>query len=71
MGAREDAVNIEVIEFELRCEEHGMHRLLVPVELPRPRVCAHCFLPAERREIRRFVMARTAPEKIGGEAFIG
>lgn len=71
MGAREDAVNIEVIEFELMCDEHGKHRLLVPVELPRPRVCAHCFLPAERREIRRFVMARTAPEKIGGEAFIG
>jgi hypothetical protein len=39
--------------------------------LPRPRVCAHCFLPAERREIRRFVMARTGREKIGGEAFIG
>lgn len=71
MDTREDAVNIEVIEFELTCQEHGKHRLLVPVELPRPRVCAHCFLPAERREVRRFVMARTAPEKIGGEAFIG
>ncbi|MCL4241435.1 MAG: hypothetical protein KJ048_08780 [Dehalococcoidia bacterium] len=64
-------MNIEVIEFELECAEHGVHRLLVPVELPRPRVCGHCFLPAERREIRRFVMARTAAEKIGGEAFIG
>ncbi|HQW51969.1 MAG TPA: hypothetical protein PL082_07925 [Tepidiformaceae bacterium] len=64
-------MNIEVIEFELTCAEHGVHRLLVPVELPRPRVCAHCFLPAERREIRRFVMARTGREKIGGEAFIG
>ncbi len=64
-------MNIEVIEFELLCEEHGVHRLLVPVELPRPRACAHCFRPAERREIRRFVMPRTAPEKIGGEAFIG
>ncbi|MCZ7576656.1 MAG: hypothetical protein M5U18_06275 [Dehalococcoidia bacterium] len=29
-------MNIEVIEFELTCEKHGKHRLLVPVELPRP-----------------------------------
>ena len=61
-------MNIEVIEFELTCAEHGVHRLLVPVEMPRPRVCAHCFLPAERRALRRFVMARTGREKIGGEA---
>jgi hypothetical protein len=64
-------VNIEVIEFELTCAEHGVHRVLVPVELPRPRACAHCYLPAERKELRRFAMAHPLPAAFGGEAFIG
>jgi hypothetical protein len=64
-------MNIEVIEFELTCEEHGTHRVLVPVELPRPRACAHCYLPAQRRELRRFLMAHPLPRAFGGEAFIG
>ncbi len=64
-------MNIEVIEFELLCDVHGAHRVLVPVELPRPRACAHCYLPAERKELRRFVMTQPLPASMGGEAFIG
>lgn len=64
-------MNIEVIEFELTCARHGVHRVIVPVELPRPRACAHCYLPATRREVRRFVMAHGLPTACGGEAFIG
>ncbi|HMO55020.1 MAG TPA: hypothetical protein PJ994_10990 [Tepidiformaceae bacterium] len=64
-------MNIEVIEFELTCTEHGVHRVLVPVELPRPRACAHCYLPADRRELRRFLMTHPLPRAFGGEAFIG
>ncbi len=62
-------MNIEVIEFELTCTEHGVHRVLV--ELPRPRACAHCYLPADRRELRRFLMTHPLPRAFGGEAFIG
>ena len=71
MDGEDGPVNIEVIEFELMCPQHGVHRVLVPVELPRPRACAHCYLPAERKELRRFFMAHPLPAAIGGEAFIG
>lgn len=65
------SVRIEVIEFELQCEVHGAHRLLVPVELPRPRACVHCFLPAERREMRRFFLDGPLPAALGNEAWVG
>ncbi len=65
-------MNIEVIEFELVCSEHGAHKILVPVELPRPRNCAHCFLPVtSRHEVRRFWMEGPLPGAIGSEAWIG
>lgn len=64
-------VHIEVIEFELTCAEHGIHRLLVPVELPRPHCCAHCYLPAERRELRRFMLEGPLPNAIGNEVWVG
>ncbi len=64
-------MNIEVIEFELTCAEHGAHRVLIPVELPRPHNCAHCFLPAGRRELRRFVLEGPLPKALGNEAWVG
>jgi len=64
-------MNIEVIEFEIVCPEHGANRVLVPVELPRPCRCVHCFLPAERREIRRFKMEGPLPSALGNEAYVG
>ncbi|MGE3073473.1 MAG: hypothetical protein AB7N24_05215 [Dehalococcoidia bacterium] len=64
-------MHIEVIEFELICDEHGAHRVLVPVELPRPKACAHCFLPAERTEIRRFTLEGPLPNAIGNEVWVG
>ena len=64
-------VHIEVIEFELTCPVHGEHRVVMPVELPRPHRCAHCFLPAEQRELRRFVMEGPLPAALGNEAWVG
>ncbi|MGE0599307.1 MAG: hypothetical protein AB7J35_07310 [Dehalococcoidia bacterium] len=64
-------MQIEVIEFELTCKEHGAHRVLIPVELPRPKACAHCFLPAERKEIRRFTLEGPLPNAIGNEVWVG
>jgi hypothetical protein len=65
-------MHIYVIEYELTCPEHGVHKTLCPVELPRPRHCVHCFLPAtERREIRRFSMEGPLPSAVGSEAWIG
>lgn len=64
-------MRIDVIEFELICAEHGAHRLLVPVELPRPTACAHCFLPAERHEIRRLSLDGPLPKALGNEAWVG
>ena len=64
-------MRIEVIEFELSYPEHGAHRLIVPVELPRPKACAHCFLPADRIEIRRFVIDGPLPAALGNEAWVG
>ena len=65
-------MHIDVIEFELVCREHGPHKMLVPVELPRPRRCAHCFLPLESRtELRRFSMEGPLPGAVGSEAWIG
>ncbi|MEP7216996.1 MAG: hypothetical protein ABI782_12145 [Anaerolineaceae bacterium] len=65
-------MQIDVIEFELACSAHGIHKVLVPVEFPRPRNCAHCFLPAvARREIRRFSLSQPLPSLVGSEAFIG
>lgn len=76
-GVRKDAgggavVNIDVIEFELTCEIHGVHKTLVPAELPWPRYCAHCFLPLSgRRELRRYAMAGPLPNQVSSEAWIG
>jgi hypothetical protein len=64
-------MHIEVIEFELNCAEHGEHRILVPVELPRPAACAHCYLPATRRELRRFIMDGPLPAALGNDAWVG
>lgn len=65
-------MQLEVIEFELVCSVHGSHKTIVPVELPRPRSCAHCFLPlASRRELRRFSMEGPLPNAVGSEAWIG
>lgn len=65
-------MHIEVIEFELVCPEHGPHKTLVPVELPRPTRCVHCFLPLEdRRELRRFRMEGPLPDAVGNEIFVG
>ena len=65
-------MHIEVIEFELVCSEHGAHKTLVPVELPRPQRCAHCFLPLlSRSELRRFSMEGPLPGAVGSEAWIG
>ena len=64
-------MHIEVIEFELTCTEHGAPRLIVPVELPRPKACAHCFLPADRVELRRFVIGGPLPSALGNEAWVG
>jgi hypothetical protein len=65
-------MHLEVIEFELVCSEHGRHKTLVPVELPRPRYCAHCFLPLiERREVRRFSTEAPLPDAVGSEVWIG
>lgn len=65
-------MHIEVIEFELVCSEHGAHKTLVPVELPRPQRCAHCFLPlVGRSELRRFSMEGPLPGAVGSEAWIG
>lgn len=57
-------MQVEVIEFELECPEHGVYRVQVPVELPRPRACVHCYLPVRRREVRRF----TAPMPVAASA---
>lgn len=64
-------MRIEVIEYELTCVVHGAHRLLVPVEVPRPHVCAHCYLPADRRELRRFMIDGPLPTALGNEAWVG
>lgn len=64
-------MNVEVIEFELFCPDHGFHKTLVPAQLPRPEYCAHCFLKLSgRRELRRFTMEGPLPVP-GPEAFIG
>lgn len=65
-------MQVEVIEFEISCPDHGAHRIIVPVQSPWPRYCAHCFLPARsRRELRRFVMQGPLPAHLGSEAWIG
>ena len=64
-------MQVDVIEFELVCAEHGAHKMLVPVEFPRPTNCAHCFLPATRREMRRLSLSQPLPSPVGSEAFIG
>lgn len=61
-----------MIEFELTCREHGVHKTIVPAALPRPTRCAHCFSPvAARREVRRFEMAGPIPTPFGPEVWIG
>ncbi|MBE7520500.1 MAG: hypothetical protein HS107_14780 [Thermoflexaceae bacterium] len=68
----EDVMDIDVIEFELTCDIHGPHKVLVPAVLPRPRHCAHCFLPVTaRREVRRFSMAGPLPDQVSSEAWLG
>ena len=61
----------EVIEFELRCREHGMQSALMPADLPRPRRCPQCLVVVESwREVRRF-RSKEIPAVIGSEAWIG
>jgi hypothetical protein len=65
-------MHIDVIEFELRCPVHGSHRTVVPVELPWPKHCVHCFLPvSERRELRRYTIDGPVPGFLGSEVLIG
>ena len=65
-------MHIEVIEFELTCPKHGVHKTLTPVVGPRPRHCVHCFLPvSSRRELRRFSMEGPLHKAVGSEAWIG
>lgn len=64
-------MQIDVIEFELVCREHGAHRIIVPAQSPYPRYCAHCFRRATRHELRRFVMQGPLPAHLGSEAWIG
>ena len=63
---------IEVIEFELTCAEHGVHRTVARVGVPRPRACMHCFLPLTNiRELRRFFVEGPLPSTVGSEVWIG
>ena len=63
---------IEVIEYELTCPEHGVHKTVSRVGVPRPRVCVHCFLPVSGiRELRRFSMEGPLPSTVGSEVWIG
>ncbi|MBA4179924.1 MAG: hypothetical protein C0506_04980 [Anaerolinea sp.] len=65
-------MQIDVIEFEVTCPAHGPHKIMVPVEFPRPRNCAHCFLPVtSRHELRRLSINHQLPSRVGSEAFIG
>ena len=65
-------MQIDVIEFELTCSVHGSHKILVPIEFPRPSHCAHCFLPLQSRlELRRLSINHQLPSRISSEAFIG
>lgn len=65
-------MQINVIEFDLVCSVHGEHTVLVPEGFPRPKHCAHCFLPVEsRQEVRRLSINHQLPSHVGSEAFIG
>lgn len=65
-------MRIDVIEFELVCPEHGMQKTIVPVQLPWPKRCVHCFLPlSSRRELRRFPLDGPFPSDVPSEAWIG
>lgn len=65
-------MDTEVIEFELTCAEHGVHKMVTRVGVPRPRACMHCFLPLTGiREVRRFPMEGPLPSTVGSEAWIG
>lgn len=67
-------MQVEVIEFELTCPEHGTDRMIVPVQFPRPAACRHCFARlTERREVRRFTVDPPFPASVsaGSEAWIG
>lgn len=64
-------MRVEVIEFELTCPTHGVERMIVPVQFPRPRGCPHCFAPlVARHELRRFV-TEFVPGDVGSEVWIG
>lgn len=64
-------MRIDVIEFELTCPEHGVHKTVVPVQSAWPQHCAHCFSRAKRRELRRYEMEGPLPRALGSEAWIG
>jgi len=61
----------QVLSGSCSLRVRGAHRLLVPVEVPRPHVCAHCYLPADRRELRRFMIDGPLPTALGNEAWVG
>jgi hypothetical protein len=64
-------MNIEIIEFEFECPEHGVYRVQIPVELPRPRACVHCYHAAKRRELRRYLAPAPVEPYAPTEAFFG
>ena len=64
-------MHIDVIEFELTCREHGVHKTIAPANAPRPHSCMHCFLPVTQRELRRFQMEGPLSTAVGSEAWIG
>jgi hypothetical protein len=66
------AVNVEVIEYEVVCSDHGRHKMLVPERLPRPSRCPHCFLPlVSRREICRSTARLPLPGLARPETWVG
>ena len=64
-------MRMDVIEFELTCSEHGVHKTIVPIQLPWPQNCVHCFSKAIRRELRRYEMEGPLPKSLGSEAWVG
>ena len=63
-------MQINMIEFELTCPEHGRYSVVVPVHDPWPRCCLKCYGPVARQELRRFRL-ENLPAHLGSEAWIG
>jgi hypothetical protein len=62
----------DVIEFELRCREHGVQTAFAPVAAPRPTRCSRCLAIAEsRREVRRLHSTELPVSTVAPEVWIG